>query len=557
MAVRILFRCGTEAEWAAANPILHVGEQGVVLDAAGLGPQSKLGDGITRWVDLPWMHRGPQGVGMEFAWDGTRLGVRVQGAVTYTYSDLVGAPGPSLEFQWDGTSLGVRQPGAPGFASVDLRGPAGPQGEQGVQGPKGDQGIQGVQGEVGARGPVGQTGNTGAQGSQGEIGPQGIQGVQGEVGPKGDIGPTGPQGDQGIQGDRGDTGYVMGYDELVLSMPGLYGYWPMDDVQSDLVVKDAGPGLRHGVSKISTFTMTRVKNVIPTSVGRSLQLGASVGDRVEIPIPSLASGFTISLWHFALNISSAYCQFCGIDSNYSGDTPFLICKRTNQGTPVTTQASVWSTVGTFTEVFVPNLVPSFSSGLLIHYLVSFDGSVLSYYQNGQKLGSGSSLSGCSFNNKPILSVGAGYWAHASADACPGFYNGVALFTRGLSDNEALQLYKAGVGGGIVGDQGPQGVAGPAGAKGDKGDTGLQGLPGEKGDTGDVGPSGGPIPAGGVDGQLIGRVDGNSAWVDPPQTGSGATDENLSALGRPRVVYGKSSSPPVGEYADGTIYVRIQ
>lgn len=182
MAVRILFRCGTEAEWAAANPILHVGEQGVVLDAAGLGPQSKLGDGATHWNDLPWMHRGPQGVGMEFAWDGTRLGVRVQGAGIYTYSDLVGAPGPALEFQWDGTSLGVRQPGAPGFTSVDLRGPAGPQGEQGVQGPKGDQGIQGLQGETGLQGP------------------------RGFVGPKGDDGLTGPQGEKGDTGDVGPIG---------------------------------------------------------------------------------------------------------------------------------------------------------------------------------------------------------------------------------------------------------------------------------------------------------------------------------------------------------------
>ena len=55
-----------------------------------------------------------------------------------------GDKGDSLEFDWDGTSLGVRVEGEEEFEYVDLQGPEGPQGEQGEQGPQGEKGEDGT-----------------------------------------------------------------------------------------------------------------------------------------------------------------------------------------------------------------------------------------------------------------------------------------------------------------------------------------------------------------------------------------------------------------------------
>lgn len=54
-------RRGSTAEWVSEDPILHSGEPGLDLDALLF----KVGDGITRWVDLPYYGevgaQGPQG----------------------------------------------------------------------------------------------------------------------------------------------------------------------------------------------------------------------------------------------------------------------------------------------------------------------------------------------------------------------------------------------------------------------------------------------------------------------------------------------------------------
>ncbi|MEB3277958.1 MAG: collagen-like protein [Lyngbya sp.] len=65
----------------------------------------------------------------------------------------------SLEFDWQGTQLGIRVEDEANFTYVDLIGPQGIQGPQGLQGVQGSQGLQGVQG------------------------PQGLQGAQGPPGP--------------------------------------------------------------------------------------------------------------------------------------------------------------------------------------------------------------------------------------------------------------------------------------------------------------------------------------------------------------------------------------
>lgn len=150
--------------------------------------------------------RGPAGPGLEFIWDGTRLGVREQGQTEYQYVDLEGPEGPT--------------------------GPQGIQGERGAQGEPGPQGIQGIQGPQGERGPEGAQGPEGKQGPEGPQGQQGIQGPQGvpgkdgtmrfeelteeqketlrgpagPQGPKGDTGETGPQGPAGADGSQGPAG---------------------------------------------------------------------------------------------------------------------------------------------------------------------------------------------------------------------------------------------------------------------------------------------------------------------------------------------------------------
>jgi hypothetical protein len=51
MAVNILLRRGTAAEWTASNPILLEGEVGVETDSKKL----KVGDGLTVWASLPYI----------------------------------------------------------------------------------------------------------------------------------------------------------------------------------------------------------------------------------------------------------------------------------------------------------------------------------------------------------------------------------------------------------------------------------------------------------------------------------------------------------------------
>lgn len=74
---------------------------------------------------------GQPGRGLEFHWDGTRLGVRVEGDTNYVYTDLKGSPGgdgKNFEFNWAGTQLGVRQQGDPSYSYVDLKGDPGDDG---------------------------------------------------------------------------------------------------------------------------------------------------------------------------------------------------------------------------------------------------------------------------------------------------------------------------------------------------------------------------------------------------------------------------------------------
>lgn len=47
---------------------------------------------------------------------------------------------------------------------------------------------------------------------------------------------------------------------------------------------------------------------------------------------------------------------------------------------------------------------------------------------------------------------------------------------------------------------------------------MQGPQGPKGDKGDTGPAGAGVPDGGTVGQLLGKTETGTAWIDPPQSG---------------------------------------
>ena len=72
--------------------------------------------------------------------------------------------------------------------------------------------------------------------------------------------------------------------------------------------------------------------------------------------------------------------------------------------------------------------------------------------------------------------------------------------------------------GPQGVQGPKGEQGPRGEQGPKGEQGPQGIQGPKGDTGATGPAGTGVPDGGTVGQLLGKTESGTAWIDPPQSG---------------------------------------
>ena len=54
MAVRIIIRNGTAAQWTSENPVLSEGELGIETDTKKL----KVGDGATNWNSLQYWYIG-------------------------------------------------------------------------------------------------------------------------------------------------------------------------------------------------------------------------------------------------------------------------------------------------------------------------------------------------------------------------------------------------------------------------------------------------------------------------------------------------------------------
>lgn len=204
MAVQIQLRHGTAAAWAAANPLLAVGEAGIETDTN----KFKFGNGVNNWNALPYAA-------------GTAV------AVTGGPSGLMPLDGKSGKDSFiPGPAGAVGPAGAPGSA-----GPQGPSalvldgkpgkdsfipGPQGSVGPAGGAGAPGA---VGARGADGIPGRDGAPGRMGfsipgPAGPQGPSGAAGSVGAPGATGllimdpklPREPLMIPGPKGDKGDTG---------------------------------------------------------------------------------------------------------------------------------------------------------------------------------------------------------------------------------------------------------------------------------------------------------------------------------------------------------------
>lgn len=120
-----------------------------------------------------------------------------------------GVDGVGLDYVWNGTSLGVKRDDDTNFQYSNLIGPRGLQGPQGLKGDTGPVGPQGIQGPIGATGPQGLKGDKGTTGDAGPQGPIGLTGAKGDTGAQGPIGATGArglQGIQGVQGPKGDTG---------------------------------------------------------------------------------------------------------------------------------------------------------------------------------------------------------------------------------------------------------------------------------------------------------------------------------------------------------------
>lgn len=122
-------------------------------------------------------------------------------------------------------------------------------------------------------------------------------------------------------------------------------------------------------------------------------------------------------------------------------------------------------------------------------------------------------------------------------------SGINIWTATLTDGSTYQFEVRN------GQRGADGAPGKKGEKGEKGETGPQGPQGPKGDTGATGATGadgksayeialengfvgsetewleslrgetGPgVPDGGTAGQLLGKTESGTAWIDPPQSG---------------------------------------
>ncbi len=88
--VQLQFRRGTAAQWTADNPLLAVGELGLESDTKLF----KIGDGVTRWILLPY--GGLQGPTGPTGYNGTAGATGATGTTGPTgYDGTTGTTGPT------------------------------------------------------------------------------------------------------------------------------------------------------------------------------------------------------------------------------------------------------------------------------------------------------------------------------------------------------------------------------------------------------------------------------------------------------------------------------
>lgn len=238
---------GAKGATGSTGPI---GPQGPAGPIGPTGPKGDKGDpGAT----------GARGIGLEYSWNGTNLGLKTTDEQIFNYTNLQGPAGPQ-------GPAGAK--GATG--NTGATGPAGPQGPQGLKGDQGDPGDTGATGPAGATGPQGPKGDKGDPGPTGATGPAGPAGPQGERGFQGFMGPQGLPGPQHVSGSNyisTDRGWVA---------PSLYSNW-----------KNLGQGYETAGYYMDALGFVRLKGFLT---------GGSTGNVMLLPSdmrPSLRKAFVV------------------------------------------------------------------------------------------------------------------------------------------------------------------------------------------------------------------------------------------------------------------------
>ncbi len=237
----------------------------------------------------------------------------------------------------------------------------GKDGKDGEPGPQGEMGEQGDAGEMGEQGPQGEMGEQGDAGEMGDAGGAGGAGPMGEQGPQGEMGEQGPQGEMGEQGDAGSL------------FDGLVGYWTfaggeafdLSGNENDGVLLDASPGngdtdtppVMIGGAKGQALSFDGVDDYVQIDDDPSIDITGSA-----ITVEALVQWDGIYQTQAFINKELQY----ELGFNSSGR---LI------GAINTTDAWGWLDSGWDVP---PNE--------WVHVAMTYDGTTVSFYGNGQKVG---------------------------------------------------------------------------------------------------------------------------------------------------------------------------
>lgn len=158
-----------------------------------------------------------------------------------------GKDGVGLQYNWQSTKLGVKREDEATFIYTDLQGPKGDKGDTGPQGERGIQGERGLQGPKGDKGDTGPKGDKPAhQWLETKLqfeNPDGTWGALVDL--KGEQGPEGPPGPKGDKGDKGDPGEAEVTKDGVIN---ALGYTPANSTH------------KHSKSEITDFPSSMLAN---------------------------------------------------------------------------------------------------------------------------------------------------------------------------------------------------------------------------------------------------------------------------------------------------------